>query len=100
MTRLLLLPQVLEDFERFADHLALHDAAHATARLQAIVDALDVLTHSPLIGRKVEGGCRELVIGQRPSGYVALYDYSAALQTVFVIAMRAQREAGYAGDRD
>ena len=57
--------------------------------------ALQILTHSPQIGRPVRGGKRELVIGQSSRGYVALYHYVAAIDTVFVLAVRSQREAGF-----
>ena len=38
----------------------------------------------------------ELVIGRDSHGYVALYRYVAAIDTVFVLAIRSQREAGLA----
>jgi hypothetical protein len=37
----------------------------------------------------------ELVIGRASRGYGALYRYVAAIDTVFVLALRAQREDGY-----
>ena len=37
----------------------------------------------------------ELVIGRRTHGYIALYRYVAVIDTVFVLAIRSQREAGY-----
>jgi toxin ParE1/3/4 len=36
-----------------------------------------------------------LVIGRGTHGYVALYRYVAVIDTVFVLAIRSQREAGY-----
>jgi plasmid stabilization system protein ParE len=54
-----------------------------------------VLATSPLIGRPVEGGKRELVIGRDSHGYVALYRYLPEVDTVFLLAVRNQREAGY-----
>lgn len=53
--------------------------------------AIQILTHSPLIGRPVKDGKRELVIGRATRGYVALYRYVAAINMVFVLAVRAQR---------
>jgi plasmid stabilization system protein ParE len=44
----------------------------------------------------VRGDMNELVIGRHAHGYVALYRYVAAIETVFVLAIRSQREAGYA----
>jgi len=38
---------------------------------------------------------RELVIGRGAVGYMALYRYVAGIDTVFVLVIRAQREAGY-----
>ena len=58
--------------------------------------AIDVLAHNPLIGRSVADGKRELVIGRKARGFVALYQYVDEIDTVFVLAIRSQREAGYA----
>jgi len=38
---------------------------------------------------------RELVIAFGDSGYIALYRYNPAADTVYVLAFRHQREAGY-----
>ncbi len=95
MTRIALAPEVLDDFDRFFDHLAQFDASSAPQRVGEIVDAIDILAHSPLIGRPLPGGTRELVIGWGSRGYLALYRYVPAMDTVFVLAVRAQREAGY-----
>ena len=43
----------------------------------------------------MKNGKRELVIGRGTRGYVALYRYVPALDTVFVLAVQAQREAGF-----
>lgn len=95
MARIELAPEVLDDFDRFFDHIAQYDPGGAPERIGGILDALQILTHSPLIGRPVQGGLRELVIGRAARGYVALYHYVAALDTVFVLAVRSQREAGF-----
>ena len=58
-------------------------------------NTLDVLERNPLIGRPARGDLRELVIGRRARGYVALYRYVAELDVVFVLAIRGQKEAGY-----
>lgn len=95
MARIVLAPEVLDDFDRFVDFLAAHDGADAPARIGEIVDAIQVLSHSPLLGRKVANSLRELVIGKSRSGYVALYRHVAELDTVFVLAVKAQRESSY-----
>ena len=53
-----------------------------------------MLENNPLIGRPVEGNMNELITGRDSHGYVALYRYVAAIDTVFVLAIRGQREAG------
>lgn len=95
MTRIELAPEVFDDFDRFFDYIAQHDPGSAPERIGEIVDAIQILTHSPLIGRPVKGGMRELVIGRDARGYVALYHYVAAMDTAFVLAVRSQREVGF-----
>ena len=89
-------PGVTDEFDRIAYHPRQHDSQHATTRAGQIICAIDALGHNPLIGRPVAGRKRELVIGRDASGYVALHTYATALDTVFVLAVRDQREAGYA----
>jgi plasmid stabilization system protein ParE len=93
-----LAPEVLGDFGRFFDHLAHFEVEDAQARVVEIVQAIQILTHSPLIGRPVKNGRRELVIGRGSRGYIALYRFVARIDTVFVLAIRSQRELGYQRD--
>jgi plasmid stabilization system protein ParE len=86
---------VAADLERIARHLHEHDSAHADSRAAEILAAIDVLHGNPRIGCPVGEGWRELVIGRRNGGYLALYRYIADLDIVVVLAIRAQREAGY-----
>ncbi len=95
MSRIELAPEVGDDFERILDHLAQYEVDDAPSRLREIIEAIAVLEQNPLIGRPVQGDKRELVIGRRSRGYVALYRYVAEIDTVFVLAVRGQREAGY-----
>lgn len=95
MTRIELAPEIGDDFDRIPDHLALHQIEHPEERIGEIIDALDVLERNPRIGRPVSKGKRELVIGRHSHGYVALYRYVVEIDTVFVLAIRSQREAGY-----
>jgi plasmid stabilization system protein ParE len=98
MARVEFLPGVYEDLQRVISHLEQHEAEHTHDRLGALVSASDVLTNNPLIGRPTRDDLRELVIGRGARGYFALYWYVVALDTVFVLAIRAQREAGHARD--
>lgn len=97
MSRIELAQEVGEDLDGIFDYLAQHDAADAPAHIQDIVQAISVLEHNPLIGRPVMDDMRELVIGRRARGYVALYRYIVEMDTVFVLVLRSQREAGYTG---
>jgi toxin ParE1/3/4 len=99
MPRIQLAPEVLDDFDRFFDHLAEHGIPDTPERIGEIIEAFQLLAHSPLIGRKAKGGKRELVIGQASRGYVALYRYVSDVDTVFVLAIRSQRESGYKRSR-
>jgi len=93
--RIELAPGALDDIDRFIDHMRKHRVAAIDERIEEILQAIDILVHSPLIGRPVAGGKRELVIGSGSRGYVALYRYLGQIQTVFVLALRAQRELGF-----
>jgi plasmid stabilization system protein ParE len=97
VSRIEFAPEVAADFDRILDHLVAHEVEDAAARIQDIVSSVDVLARSPLIGRPVEHGKRELVIGRGSRGYVALYRFVVELDSVFVLAVRSQKEAGYAG---
>jgi toxin ParE1/3/4 len=96
VARIELAPEVAEDLDRILDHLQAHEVEHAAARLREIIVAVDVLQSNPLIGRPASNDKRELVIGHGSHGYVALYRYVSEIDTVFVLAVRAQREAGFA----
>lgn len=98
MARIELAPAIGLDFDRILEHLQQHDVADAADRIADIVRAIDVLKHNPLIGRPTSTGSRELIIGRRAGGYVALYHYIEPVDTVFVLAIRGQREAGYNRD--
>lgn len=93
MQRIELAPEVLDDFDRFFEHMAEFEVGDPVERIQAILRAVEILAHNPHIGRPVKGGTRELVIGQEARGYIALYRFVAALDTVFVLAVRSQRES-------
>src|SRR3990172_5265754 len=100
MSRVELAPEVGDDFERILEHLFQHRVAEGPSRIEDIMRAIDVLERNPLIGRPVRADLRELVIGRRARGYVALYRYVAEVDTVFVLANRGQKEAGYTGMQD
>jgi plasmid stabilization system protein ParE len=89
------MPGVADDFERISDHLAESDVADIALRIHEIIQAIAVLEYNPMIGRPADADKRELVIGRDARGYVALYRYISEIDTVFILALRGQREAGY-----
>ena len=95
MVRIELLPDVFDDLDRIFDHLAQHDVEGIPGRVAEILSAIDVLATNPQIGRPAREDRRELIIGRGSRGYVALYRYAPELEAVFVLAVRAQKEAGY-----
>lgn len=90
MSRIELVPEVGDDFD-------LYQVENPVLRIREIIEAINVLEHNPLIGRPANKDKRELVIGRHAHGYVALYRYVVEVDTVFVLAVRSQREAGYTG---
>lgn len=95
MAKLIYFDGAFSNFERIFKFVAETDPAMATSVVDTIADALEILKRHPLIGRPVEGGRNELLISRGKTGYVALYRYNERLDTVFVLALRHQREAGY-----
>jgi len=85
----------LRDLERIVTHLRDHDSPNVDSRVSDILAAIDVLGGNPHIGRMADDGRRELVIGREGHGYLALYRFIADTDTILVLAIRSQREAGY-----
>ncbi|MGA0588812.1 type II toxin-antitoxin system RelE/ParE family toxin [Dyella sp. KRB-257] len=96
MTRVRLASGVLDDLDRIVEHLHHHESAAAETRAGEIISAFDVLADNPLIGRPAGDDERELLIGRGSAGYVALYSYLSVIDTVLIVAVRGQREGGYA----
>ena len=95
MSAIELAAEIAGDFQRILDHLDVHQVENPGQRIQEIIEALNVLEHNPLIGRPTATNMRELIIGRYSHGYVALYRYVPEIDTVFVLAIRNQCEAGY-----
>lgn len=68
------------------------DALDAVTAIQTAVDALAA---HPLLGRRVQGDTRELVISYGRTGYVALYRFVVGRDEVRILAIRHQRELGF-----
>ena len=83
------------DFDRIFDFLFKCAPDYAAARIETIVAAIDILQTSPMIGRPMAFGQRELIISSGKNGYLALYRYDPSQNTVFMLAVRSQRERDY-----
>ncbi len=98
MARVVLTGEALADLERLEEFLCLVGDPLASGLFEFVIDALQVLTHQPGIGRPVSGGLRELIISRRRSGYLAKCEYDDATERVHVLRFRHQRESGYSAD--
>ena len=95
MSRVIFAAKVRGDFDRIFDFLFEYAPEYAATRIEDIIAAIDILQTSPMIGRPVAFGQRELIISRGKSGYLALYRYDPAQNTVFVLAVRSQRAREY-----
>ena len=85
------------DLQQIVDFPVVSDPAAAPAdTVELVASAVEALELHPLLGRPVEAGLRELVISRGKSGYLALYRFDEERDRVLVLAIRRQREAGYA----
>jgi toxin ParE1/3/4 len=98
VARVEITPEALADFERLFDFLALHDPRQARARMLSVRRALELLADHPLLGREAEDGHRDLLLARGRHGYIARYRWLPAADVVLVLAVRHQREAGFAED--
>ncbi len=95
MSRIQLASETGEDFDRILEHLHRYEVTDAPSRIEEILQGISALQHNPLIGRPARADLSELIIGRQSHGYAALYLYVPEIDTVFVLAIRNQREAGY-----
>jgi plasmid stabilization system protein ParE len=87
--------RAIENLERTFEFLLAQNPPTALADAETIETAVDTLAAHPLIGRRVEGDLRELVISFGVTGHIALYRFVVQEDTVRVLALRHQREIGY-----
>jgi addiction module RelE/StbE family toxin len=86
--------QALNDLDRLTDFLLAEFPQAALETIELIQEAVNMLKNHPLIGRETDQDLRELVISRGQSGYIALYSYEYAFDTVLILSIRHQREAG------
>lgn len=85
----------LAHIERAFRFLREKNPAAAQEAVSAIQSAVESLSAHPLIGRRIEGELRELVISYGQTGYVALYRFVVSQEEVRILAIRHQRELGF-----
>lgn len=85
----------LANLGRAFEFLAEHDPGAARNAAAAIGEAVATLANHPLLGRRMTGELRELVISYGKTGYVALYRFVPAWNQVRILAIRHQRELDY-----
>jgi len=96
MARLIYSSRSFSDLDRLTDFLIDTDPVAASETVDLIAEAVSILKRHPQIGCPLEENLRELVISRGKTGYVALYSYEAEHDTVLILAIRHQRESGFA----
>jgi len=86
--------RTLSHLERAFESMASENPDSAIAAAGAIRSAVEILAAHPLLGRRVHGDIRELVISFGQTGYIALYRFVVPQDQVRVLAIRHQREIG------
>ena len=87
--------RALDHIERAFQFLRDKNPDAAQNAVTAIQSAVNNLAAHPLVGRRIEGELRELIISYGLSGYVALYRFVIAADEVRILAVRHQREVGF-----
>ena len=96
MPQVIFAPSAIRDLERLRELLRPKNPAAAKRAGQSIIKAVKVLGPQPQIGRPVPDMSeqyREWPIDFGDSGYVARYRFDG--ETVTILAVRHQKEAGY-----
>jgi plasmid stabilization system protein ParE len=71
------------------------DPQGALKAATAIRSAVENLAEHPLLGRRIEGELRELIVSRGPTGYVAVYRFLIAEDEVHILVLTSQRELGF-----
>ena len=87
--------RALAHLERAFEHLRSENSDAALAAAAAIGSAVESLTAHPLLGRRIQGDIRELVISYGQTGYIAMYRFVVPKDQVRILAIRHQREIGF-----
>lgn len=85
----------LSHLDRAFEYLRNEKPEAAVAAGKGIRSAVESLGAHPLLGRRVQGDIRELVISYGATGYIALYRFLVPRDEVRILAIRHQREIGF-----
>ncbi|MCP3883593.1 MAG: type II toxin-antitoxin system RelE/ParE family toxin [Sulfitobacter sp.] len=99
MPRVIITEDAVQGLERCRRFLVEKNPRASKRASQAIGHQLALLETEPEMGRPFEDlpELRELIVPFGDSGYVALYRFDAKVDSVYVLAFRHQKEAGYQG---
>ncbi len=97
MPRLIVTKGAIQGMERCRLFLAEKNSNASKRASQAIGYHFSLLETGPEIGRPLDDipEIRELIIPFGESGYVALYRIEQKIDSVYILAFRHQKEAGY-----
>lgn len=100
MPHVIFTDQAKRDLVRLADFMREKDPATGKRVIKTILESTGKLAGFPAIGKPVKDYealpyARELVIPFGSAGYNVLYDYTPDSDSVIVMAIRHNREAGY-----
>ena len=95
MARVIYSQESLRDFERIIEFSLTTAPSSSGTVVERIRGAIAMLAEHPLVGRQRDRLRRELVISRGRTGYVAMYRFDPAADSVFVLRIRHQREAGF-----
>ena len=97
MPRVIITEGAAQGLERCRRFLAEKNPQAAKRAGQAIEHQFALLETEPGIGRPLDDlpELRELIIPFGDTGYIALYRYEVNVDSIYVLAFRHQREAGY-----
>ena len=95
MVKIVYSQNAVDDLVRLTDFLIEVDVKAASETIDLIEEAVSILDRHPLIGRAVDEHIRELIISRGATGYVALYSFEEHKNSILILAIRHQREAGY-----
>lgn len=98
MARVEVTERALADLERLFDFIADEDPVRARKQVLSVRRAFELLAEHPLLGREAEEGRRELILSRGRYGYIAKCRWLPAEDTVLILAVRHQHEAGYSED--